>query len=129
MFGLDTPSGADLTLTIWAASTLPAQADDVSVSPAVPDWDWSWGVWFHVCCLCSVTCLAATCPTHLALLDCSTLLPLQATASCTSTATVVGGQVAGAPLSAAACPAGSYAVTNEYCYPWCVFVALVERAG
>lgn len=48
------------------------------------------------------------------------LMPLlQATTSCTSTATVLGGKVAGAPLTAiSSCPSGSYAVTNEYCYPW-----------
>jgi hypothetical protein len=71
MFGLDTPSGAGLSLTIWAASTLPAQADDVA-----------------------------------------------STASCTSTATVLGGQVAGAPVAAiSVCPSGSFGVTSEYCYP------------
>ncbi len=38
MFGLDTPSGAGLSLTIWAASTLPAQAATVSVSAAALSW-------------------------------------------------------------------------------------------
>ena len=41
-----------------------------------------------------------------------------ADAACSATVDVNGGQVAAQPSSPASCPAGSYAVSGEYCPPW-----------
>lgn len=44
---------------------------------------------------------------------------------CTATMTVAGGQLVAkpdAPIAGAACPAGSYAVADQYCLPWCALL-------